>query len=185
VTDSPAYELQAAFERERSFTADVAHELRTPVAELRTLAEVALKYPEQNPELHQRNYKDVLAVAENMQSVVETLLMLSRYDAGVLKTEIECVDLGQLITESWKNFAVIAEKKRLEVTSSVTDELITAKGNRQLCSIIVTNLFANAVEYCPPNGSLSIQLSTEEGRFTFTDILTVVTTTSNPITRTP
>ena len=69
--------LDQAFKRERRFTSDVAHELRTPIAELRALAEVASRYPN-DPEFARNALRDAVGVAKQMQSLVTTLLALVR-----------------------------------------------------------------------------------------------------------
>jgi two-component system sensor histidine kinase QseC len=69
--------LEASFAREQRFSADVAHELRTPIAELRTLAEVALKWPD---DVNQAALKEALNIALQMESVATGLMALARCD---------------------------------------------------------------------------------------------------------
>lgn len=77
-------DLKEAFERERRFTSNIAHELRTPISEMRSLAEVALRYGADLDEKDRRNYEDILASAKEMQKTVINLLTLARYHSGQL-----------------------------------------------------------------------------------------------------
>src|SRR5207302_2044109 len=73
--------LDDSVQRERRFTANVAHELRTPIAELKSLSEVALKWP-QDPSVAADNFRDTLEIALQMERIVATLLSLTRSEAG-------------------------------------------------------------------------------------------------------
>ena len=73
--------LQHAFERERHFSSDVAHELRTPVAELRSLCEVGAKWPDDVESVRQY-FRDVQDVSESMEHTINNLLALARCDWG-------------------------------------------------------------------------------------------------------
>ena len=72
--------LSAAFERESRFTRSAAHELRTPIAEIRAAAEVALRWPE--PEQSQRALADVVSVSVRVEALVESLLKMARHARG-------------------------------------------------------------------------------------------------------
>src|ERR1700683_4484395 len=89
--------IDEAFVRERRFTSDAAHELRTPIAELRRLAEVALKWPDRSEA--ERNYRDVWEVAEHMESLVATLLAIARCRAGTAAVSLQPVDLTGVVKE--------------------------------------------------------------------------------------
>jgi signal transduction histidine kinase len=91
--------LEQSFDRERRFSSDVAHELRTPVAELRSLAEVALRWPEAR-EL--RTDHAALAIARRMEGIVTRLLALLRTEDGQLEITREPVALGPLLTDIWR-----------------------------------------------------------------------------------
>ncbi len=78
--------LDDSFARERRFTGNVAHELRTPIAELRTLAEVGKKWPEDTASVV-GFFEDVNDVAGRMETVIADLLLLARCEAGVERVE--------------------------------------------------------------------------------------------------
>ncbi len=88
--------LAHSFERERRFSSNVAHELRTPIAELRSLAEVALRFPPQDGE-NQVFYRDVLNSALRMERVAEQLLALARLEDAGSAPRFERVELRRAL----------------------------------------------------------------------------------------
>ncbi len=158
--------LKEAFERERRFTADVAHELRTPIAEMRSLAEVALKWPNGRIDQERKNYADILASAKHMQNIVTTLLTLARCDAGALKCQKEEVRLDALIHSTWQQFENKAVEKHFAINSNVPSE-ISISTDKELFETLLANLFSNAVEYTPEGGKIEWKASLKDAEFSF------------------
>jgi signal transduction histidine kinase len=159
--------LAESFRRERRFTADVAHELRTPIAELRAMAEVAMKWPEDATAASgQQQARDTLTIARQMEAVVTTLLSLARCHAGALAVSIRSsVDLCRLIHEAWQPLQASAIERGLQVDFDLPP---AAKFSTDpaLFSAVLANLFANAVRYTPRGGEVRCAASgTENGQF--------------------
>jgi signal transduction histidine kinase len=143
--------LEASFERERRFSADLAHELRTPVAELRSLAECALKWPDaRDPAMD----ADTLAIAQQMETLVTHILALARGEQGQLAVRCEAVELGPLVQSVWRGFESRAALRGLRVSFSLAP--IQAQADPALLRSILTNLCENAVEYTPTGGEIRL-----------------------------
>lgn len=145
--------LQVAFERERRFSSDIAHELRTPIAELRSLAQVGGRWPE-DEESVRSYFQDVDAIARQMEGIVTSLLSLVRCDSGLERLERTEVELRELIEETWSRFAAEAEKKRLTFAFAAGPPVIVMSDRGKL-SLILSNLFSNAVAYSPAGSTVS------------------------------
>ncbi len=141
--------LQTSFERERRFTSDVAHELRTPLAELRSLTEVALKWPDAESG-SQESLKETLEIAVQMQHIVTNLLALARCHEGREEVSLGAVPLASLARDCWRPFQQRAAERGLEIVWRLADTEVRA--DRSLLSQILTNLFSNAVEYSAAGG---------------------------------
>lgn len=147
--------LEESFERERRFSGDLAHELRTPIAELRSLAECALKWPETREAMTDR---EVLAIARHMESLTTSMLALAR--GGPPVSQIEAIELDKFVAEVWTVFA--KQTKANQLTVSLILAPIQVAMDRTLLRSILTNLFENAVEYTPTGGKLTVVLSTKD-----------------------
>ena len=143
--------LEISFERERRYSADLAHELRTPLAELRSLAECALKWPEARDAEADR---DTLAIALQMEALVTQLLALARGERGQLAAQRESVELASLVAAVWRPFAESASVRGLQVELSVSPGSILA--DSVLLRSILANLFDNAVDYAPSGGTITV-----------------------------
>lgn len=154
--------LQQSFERERSFSADLAHELRTPIAELRSMAELALKWPEAR---EPQTDREVLAIAMQMESIVNRLLALLRSEQGQLPLLRENIALGPLVESVWQPLAKKAAGKQLDVTRNMRDS-DRIETDPVLLRSILSNIMDNAVEYSPLGGIIRIAAGVENGRFT-------------------
>jgi two-component system sensor histidine kinase QseC len=154
--------LQASFERERRFSADVAHELRTPIAELRALAEVTLKWPE-DLNTTRNALQDALAVALQMESIATGLLALARCEGGLQPVHLEPVFLQPLIKELSQSISDQTRAKQITLSVVVPDDACWL-ADPTLLRAIFTNLFSNAAQYCPVGGSVRFVVETNDER---------------------
>jgi two-component system, OmpR family, heavy metal sensor histidine kinase CusS len=147
--------VESALARERTFTADVAHELRTPLAGLTAALEVCSSRQRQAHEYEQVIAK-CLKAARGMHAMVENLLIVARADANQLRPQYEQVDLGQLLQEGWCPFEGQVACRRLTVNRSVPCDLFV-EADRGLLRIVIRNLFDNAVSYADGGGVICIE----------------------------
>jgi len=149
--------VESAVLRERSFSADVAHELRTPLAGLETALEVCLARPRQ-PEEYTSVARQCLATTRATRGMVETLLMLARADARQLKVFPGPVEVEPLLRGCWVRVEARARERGLRVDWHVERSCIIRSDPEQL-ALVVGNLFDNAVAYADAGGRVEIAAS--------------------------
>jgi two-component system sensor histidine kinase QseC len=150
--------LEQGFERERRFSGYLAHELRTPLAGIRSTSEVAAKWPDQSsPD----DYRQIAQAAARLQQTVESLLILSRLETGSVDITDETVSLRLLVEECLALHLDRAKQRELRFDAQL-DRSPTLETDPRLLRIIVTNLIANATEYAPP-GSEIVIATTDRG----------------------
>lgn len=150
--------LETAFNRERRFTSAAAHELRTPIAELRTLSEVGLEEAAAIAPEMLGYFQDMLDIAHHLEILVTTLLGLTRCQAGLLKTEIRTMDLAELVRDVWSGYAVRAGKSNLAVTLDVPGHA-PIQSDEGLLRAVLANIFSNTVSHTLPGGEVTVTLS--------------------------
>lgn len=156
--------LEAAFARERRFTAAAAHELRTPIAELRAMAEVAIRWPGEAP---QQGMSDVLAVARNMEALAASLLALSRCESGQEQAAREPVDLAASVGRAWEAVARRAAERGITLDVRTDGNVATALADPAMLDAVARNLLDNAVEYAPSGTRIACQVG--DGRLAVTN----------------
>jgi len=152
--------LEQSFAEIRRFTADAAHELRTPLAVIRNEAEVALRAL-RTPEEYVRVLEELLDETIGLSNLADQLLFLSRQDAGIQPAKNEIIDVDALLRQVVANMQLVAECKGLTLSlNSAPGQTVTADG-AQLCRVFY-NLLDNAIKYTPPQGQIKV-MSTANG----------------------
>jgi signal transduction histidine kinase len=144
--------LQASFQRERRFTADVAHELRTPLAGIRSTIEVTLTRARESGE-YRTVLCDCLGIVQDMQAMVGNLLMLARLDTRQMVFRRDRIPLADLVDTCWRPFRERAEQRQITFESTIPDDL-TCLCDPDNLSMVVSNLLANASEYTNDGGRI-------------------------------
>ncbi|MBN1489729.1 MAG: HAMP domain-containing protein [Phycisphaerae bacterium] len=158
--------LESAFQRERRFSADVAHELRTPLAGVRSILEVALSKPREGA-TYQQAMAECLTINRHMHQMMENLLHLARADADQLTLASETVDLPALLRECWTPLEQRASEKGLTVSWRL-QEPCTLRSDVDKLRLVLQNLLDNAVAYANRGGQIAIESVSANGETTLT-----------------
>jgi two-component system heavy metal sensor histidine kinase CusS len=158
--------LEDRFERERSFTADVAHELRTPLAGLHTALEVCTSQTRDARD-YQRTAEKCLSITRQMHALVSDLLTLARADANQLSVEVESVEVHQLLQDCWSPLEEMAAKKRLKA-SWHSGQIDVLPLDREKARVVLNNLFENAVAHAEERGFVEITSAADDSVWSVT-----------------
>ena len=145
--------LQSAFEREKRFSANAAHELRTPLSELKTLSEVARMVPEDREQVVSF-FNDIGEISGQMEKMVATLLELSRSEAGLLRIDPEDIELASFCDDIWQH-AVNGRCAEKFLIKHIPEGLVI-NTDREKLGMILSNLFVNAISYSPDKAEIEI-----------------------------
>jgi two-component system, OmpR family, heavy metal sensor histidine kinase CusS len=148
--------LGVAFERERELTAELAHELRTPLAGIRATIEVALDR-ERTTERYRGALGDVLAIARDTERIVEAMLSLARLDAGAARATRGPVDLDQVVGALVAAVAARCEARGVALKPRLAQVTIATDGD--MLRLVVHNLLDNAVFYVDDGGTIEVVLT--------------------------
>ncbi|WP_329165780.1 HAMP domain-containing histidine kinase [Streptomyces sp. NBC_01717] len=149
---------QASEERLRHFAADASHELRTPVANIRGHAELALRHHGPVPAEVRHALERIDAEARRMTRLVDDLLLLARLDAG-RPLEHEPVDLTLLILNATEDARAAGPGHRWLL--DLPEEPVTVAGDAHRLQQAIGNLLANARTHTPPDTDVTIALTTD------------------------
>ena len=154
-------------ERDRRFAADAAHELRTPLAAIRTHAEVALAADDRRE--CREAIEGVLAGTERATQLVSQLLALARIDAAALAGSLAPVELVGILRSVMADYAPQAMSKGVEIALALgNDAPSVVSGNAELLAVLVRNLVDNALRHTPIGGQVKLALRRRDDEFVFT-----------------
>jgi len=159
--DAMLARLDAAFAAQRQFIADASHELRNPLAIIRTNVDVALADPNADPEDLRQTIAVVKRASGRMARLVDDLLALARRQEPTL--EHEPVDLGMAVAEASDDFVVPAAARNI-VLDRVTAPDVVVTGDRDALKRAVANLLENAVRLAPEGSRIRLATGSEGDR---------------------
>ncbi len=144
--------LERAFVRERSFSADVAHELRTPLAGLRAQLDLSLSR-ERSAQDYRKTIGQCLKITEQTSDIIESLLETTH--DSVAASSPEQVDLPRLLNELFFERQQVMQSRKLKF-QSCHDRSVTILIERQPLVVILRNLVDNAVCYADPDTTIDV-----------------------------
>ena len=154
--------LEDSFQHINRFSADASHELRTPLTILQ-LELGGVVHDHNLNESVEEQIGSALEETQRMSRIVESLLTISRLDAGETKLERSPLDLGALVTSAAAEMNILAREKSLALCTFVEDD-IWVEGDRTCLQQVVVNLIDNGIKYTPEGGTVELRVQAEGGK---------------------
>ena len=157
--------MHESFEREREFSRQLAHELRTPLAEIRTAIDVALRWPESQDVLVE-TLREVEGVGSQMERLLANLLALARADAGIEGLRADELCLGEELDRVAGDLSARLGERSISVRNRIAGEASVVMPEPVL-SLILRNLVANAAVHADPSTWVEVSFDPDGGRLSF------------------
>jgi signal transduction histidine kinase len=135
--------------------------LRTPLTILRGELEAAFGQPEVAPELRE-TIGSALEETERLSRIVESLMAISRLDAGEAKMEHDILDLAELAVSTTEQMRLLAEDKDIALRCE-SEEPVSIEGDRARLKQVIVNLVDNAIKYTPAGGLVDVKVRASNG----------------------
>lgn len=150
--------IEASVRTATRFTADAAHELRTPLAVIRTTAELALRH-ERSPEHYRKTLESIHREAASMTDLVEQLLLLARDDSGQWQYRFDAIRAGDILRSVETAMAPAALKRGIPLHFSLPAHEPLVWADPDALRRVVMILVDNALKYSPPGAPVNVRLS--------------------------
>jgi len=148
--------LLDALAREKRYARNVAHELRNPLAEIRLLADVGSA--SQDADACQAAVRDIGSAAAEMERIVDALMALTRYEAGLVAPQPEPINLAAELRREVQRQVAAAEQRGLTIALDLPGE-VWVHSDSALTHRLLANLLGNAVSHAPPGSIVTVSLS--------------------------
>jgi heavy metal sensor kinase len=160
VLNSTFARLETAFAQQQEFTADAAHELRTPVTVMLTQTQTALTRERTTAE-YRETLEACQRASQRMRRLIESLLELARLDAGQESLKRVRFDLSKAIADSVELVRPLAEVRGVKILPELGSLEITGDAGR--LAQVIANLLTNAIQYSPSGGEVHLKLESQPG----------------------
>jgi two-component system sensor histidine kinase BaeS len=154
-------DLEQATQARQQMTADIAHDLRSPLSVITGYAEALSDNKLRgNPEV----YGILLQEAKHLDHLVDDLRLLSLADAGELSLSFQPTDLGSLLEKVMARHTVAAEQRHIDLQIAVQDNLPSVQVDVERMSQVLDNLILNAFRYTPEGGLVALGADEKDGK---------------------
>lgn len=153
--------LEEAFEQQRRFMTDAAHELRTPTAIVRSEADVTLSGEDRTEEEYRESLGIIRDAARRLTRVVDDIFLLARADAGHRVGDRATLRFGEVVRGTVRTVKPIADENDVDIRVQGYTE-VSVRGDRDLLERLTLNLLDNAVRHSPEGGVVEVLLRTGE-----------------------
>ncbi len=163
--------LERSFTRERELASRLAHELRTPIAELRAITDVARRWPD-DPQLQARAVDQGHEIAAHMTRVVSVLLRLARAESGEIPLESAHLQLRTALQASWLRLEALASSREHTLEVRI-DDAVHVDADPEVLDAVLGNVLQNAAEHAPRGSVIEASVARDNG--------TIQLVVSNPL----
>ena len=150
----------------RDFTAYASHELRTPIAMIRTEADLALQQPRSGAE-----YRDAIEIiggeAQRMSALIDSLLFLARADSGAEQAHLELVDARRLCVQVFEKARPMFQRAGIQFTSDLPAGSVPVRADGPYLQRLLNIILENAAKYTPIDGKVRMILEIANGAVRF------------------
>jgi signal transduction histidine kinase len=153
--------IQVSLRRQRDFVADAAHELRTPLAIMRTAAELGLA--DGSPQEQQMALEQTLSQSTHLARLVDSLSLLARADSGVVTIEREPVDITRLARSTVEGVEILAEERDVSLRLSAQPGVYVMGDTGRLRQLLLI-LLDNALKFTPEGGTITVHIDRQGPR---------------------
>jgi len=160
VLNSTFARLESAFAQQKQFTADAAHELRTPLAVVISEAQTTLAR-ERTAAEYRETVEACLDTAQQMRRLTESLLELARFDAGPNRLQCAPLDLAEAARACVQLIHPLADPRGIRLVLNLAPA--EARGDAELLNRVITNVLTNAIHYNKPKGEVRVSTRSENG----------------------
>jgi heavy metal sensor kinase len=149
--------IESAVRAVKRFTADAAHELRTPVTVIRATAELSLRHP-RSAESYRQTIESIEHETVQMTELLDQLLLLARGDAGEWKFRFDIVFADQILRGLRTALAPLAESKDVQIGWEIPLDSVMIRADETALRRLALILIDNALKHTPAGGSISVRL---------------------------
>ncbi|RMG30398.1 MAG: HAMP domain-containing protein [Bacteroidetes bacterium] len=157
--------IQHAMEREKQFTADASHQLRTPLAVIKGTLEVLIR-KSRSPEAYESSIRSCIAEIDRISVIVNQLLILARFDQAKHQLVLREVNLLIATDEVLLRLKQAIESRQLKINLHGPQQA-SLISDPYYVDLILENIISNAIKYSPKGSSIDIQLTQEAGRLKY------------------
>ncbi len=153
--------LYRSYDQMQQFTANAAHELRTPIAAMKIMLEVA---PSESPVAQQQTWQSLQRQNDRLGKLTQDLLLLSRLD-GTASPHSESICLNDMVQDLEEELAPLALVAQVKLSSQVAvSSVLSIQGQREQIYRLISNLMINAIHYTSADGTITVHLDRHQNQ---------------------